>query len=97
MTRPLAIDDVRNEALALLEHLASRYGVAMLEGVVDILTGAPGAGMVIEDVTSLVADVVQDIIRRLGHDATRAALREAYAAANAAGDAAEAAKFGPAT
>jgi hypothetical protein len=82
------------EALWLLEQLALRYGVAMVKDVIDVLDGK-STDQIIDVVTGLVTDTVRGILRVIEADAARAALEAAFAAANAAGDAAIVAKFGP--
>lgn len=87
--------NVEAEALAVLEYLARRYGVQMVADVLDTVISAPSAGVLIHDVEFLVAGLLEALISAVEPDVLRAALTTGYAGANAVGDAAVAAKFGP--
>jgi hypothetical protein len=86
-------DNLEAEALWWLEQYALRYGVALVKDVVDVLDGK-STDMLVEGLSSLVGDLVRPILRVIEADVARAALEASFAAANAAGDAALAAKFG---
>lgn len=85
-------DDLEAEALWVLEQLVARYGAALVRDVFLIVTTG-GPGMLIEDLSNFVASLVRDVLSIVSEDTARAAIEAGFAAANAAGDAAIAAKF----
>lgn len=86
--------DVKMAALDVLLFLAAKYTTAELVEILDILEGKFGAGELLKDTSIFVAELVKAVIAVLTPDAVRAALAVQFAAADAAGDAAGAAKFG---
>ena len=84
---------LENTALALLGWLVSNFGVQLVMSVFGILSGTT-EGMIIEDVSAFVADILGAIRDHVTDDKIRALLDAEYNAADATVDIAEKAKFG---
>jgi len=86
-----AVPSKESAALTVLGTLVKLFGPDMLSGIVDILTG--GAGTIVDELSEFASGVLGPILTTLGEGALRAALKEAYAAAEIPADVAEDAKF----
>jgi hypothetical protein len=84
--------DAEALALELLRWLVSKQGAAMVGATLAALTGGPG--MLIEDASILVGQVLAAVMTQLPADRVQAEIDALFAAADAVADAAEVAKFG---
>lgn len=80
-------------ALETLRWLISTQGAAMVGATLAALTGGPG--MLIEDVSIFVGEVLTAIIAQTSAERVKAEVDAMFAAADAIVDAAEDAKFPP--